>query len=299
MLTRNHCCFLVLLLLLFGCIQESWQLIIKRINIPPTVKLNDTDYIILDCDYDLENTSSTGLVVKWFFNTNQVVYQWIYGRYPLADEPAAKYVDLTYKASSDPYTEYRAIKLNKPGVDLTGVYTCVISTYADERTANASMIVYSTEDKFELVYRKKIINNKDGVEITCIAEGLYPQPALNISVENISERKVDNSTIKLRDDGLYNILLRVTLLDEDLPETTIVKCLLSISKALYNVSRKTVYYAGTFTTTSTTTTKLHRKMEIQTLGKSKSNDDGSSAGYVSINLPLLSMQFAVLSVFHQ
>ncbi|XP_012058560.1 PREDICTED: uncharacterized protein LOC105621710 [Atta cephalotes] len=124
--------------------EESWQLIIKRINIPPTVKLNDTDYIILDCDYDLENTSSTGLVVKWFFNTNQVIYQWIYGRYPLADEPAAKYVDLTYKASNDPYTEYRAIKLNKPGVDLTGIYTCVISTYADERMANASMIVYSS-----------------------------------------------------------------------------------------------------------------------------------------------------------
>ncbi|KYN30392.1 hypothetical protein ALC56_15319, partial [Trachymyrmex septentrionalis] len=61
---------------------------------------------------------------------------------------------------------------------------------------------------------------------------------------NIPERKNDNSTIKLRDDGLYNILLRVALLDEDLPETTIVKCLLSISKALYNVSRKTVYYAG-------------------------------------------------------
>ncbi|XP_018313614.1 uncharacterized protein [Mycetomoellerius zeteki] len=298
MLTRNHCCFLALLLLLFGCIQESWQLIIKRINIPATVKFNDTDYIILDCDYDLENTSSTGLVVKWFFNTNQVVYQWIYGRYPLADEPAAKYVDLTYKASNDPYTEYRAIKLNKPGVDLTGVYTCVISTYTDERTANASMIVYSTEEKFELVYRKKVMNNKDGVEIMCIAEGLYPQPTLNISLGNIPERQTDNPTIKLRDDGLYNILLRVTLLDEDLPETTIVKCLLSISTALYNVSRRTVYYAGTFTTTSTTTTKLHRKMEIQTLGKSN-NDDGSSAGYVSINLPLLSMQFAVLSIFHQ
>lgn len=53
-----------------------------------------------------------------------------------------------------------------------------------------------------------------------------------------------NPTITLRDDGLYNILLRIALLDEDLPETTIVKCLLSISKASYNVSRKTVYYAG-------------------------------------------------------
>ncbi|KYN01581.1 hypothetical protein ALC62_07624 [Cyphomyrmex costatus] len=223
---------------------ESWQLIIKRINIPAIVKVHDTDYIILDCDYDLENTSSKGLVVKWFFNTNQVIYQWIYGRSPLADEPAAKYVDLTYKASNDPHTEYRAIKLNRPGVDLTGEYTCVISTFADERMANASMIVYSTEEKFELVYRKMIIDDKNGVEIICIAEGLYPQPTLNISVESIPKRQIENPTIKLRDDGLYNILLSIILLDEGLPETTIVKCLLSISKALYNVSRKTVYYTG-------------------------------------------------------
>ncbi|KAL6418916.1 hypothetical protein ACFW04_014137 [Cataglyphis niger] len=122
-------------------LQKSWQLIIKSINVPDIIKVSN-DYIILDCDYDLENTSSKGLVVKWFFNTNQVVYQWIYGRHPLADEPAAKYIDLTYKASDDPYTEYRAMKLNKPGIDLTGEYTCVISTFEDERTANASMIVY-------------------------------------------------------------------------------------------------------------------------------------------------------------
>ncbi|EFN67384.1 hypothetical protein EAG_12794 [Camponotus floridanus] len=217
---------------------ESWQLIIKSINVPDIIKVNN-DYIILDCDYDLENTSSQGLVVKWFFNTNRVVYQWIYGRQPLADEPAAKYVDLTYKASDDPYTEYRAMKLNKPGIDLTGEYTCVISTFEDERTANASMIVYSTEEKFDLLYRRKTVDNKDGVEITCLAEGLYPQPTLDISIENLS-----TYSIELRDDGLYNILSRVALLDEDLLEATIVKCLLSIPKAAYNVSRKTVYYIG-------------------------------------------------------
>ncbi|KAL6258266.1 hypothetical protein P5V15_010203 [Pogonomyrmex californicus] len=146
------------MLVFFGPL-ESWQLIIKSINIPATVKVNGTDYIILDCDYDLENTSSKGLVVKWFFNTNQVVYQWIYGRNPLADEPAAKYIDLTYKASDDPYTEYRAIKLNKPGIDLTGEYTCVISTFADERTANASMIVYS-RFSFNDISNKSIISSK-------------------------------------------------------------------------------------------------------------------------------------------
>ncbi|XP_029675196.1 uncharacterized protein LOC115242795 [Formica exsecta] len=166
----------------FHVFTGSWQLIIKSINVPDIIKVSN-DYIILDCDYDLENTSSKGLVVKWFFNTNQVVYQWIYGRHPLADEPAAKYVDLTYKASDDPYTEYRAMKLNKPGIDLTGEYTCVISTFEDERTANALMVVYSTEEKFDLVYTRKAVNNKNGVEITCLAEGLYPQPTLDISIE--------------------------------------------------------------------------------------------------------------------
>ncbi|XP_029169625.1 uncharacterized protein LOC114939492 [Nylanderia fulva] len=186
------------------------------------------------------------------------------------------------------------MKLNKPGIDLTGEYTCVISTFEDERTANASMIVYSTEEKFDLVYRKKAVNNKDGVEITCLAEGLYPQPTLDISIEDIPEEQIGNPTVTLREDGLYNILSRVALLDEDLPEATIVKCLLSIPKATYNVSRKTVYYTGTFTTTSTTTTKLHRKMEIQALDKSESdNNDDNSAGYVSINLPLLFIQLAI------
>lgn len=111
-------------------------------NIPSMVKANDTDYVILDCDYDLEDTPSKGLVVKWFFNANEVAYQWIYGRDPLAGDITRKYVDLKYKASDDPYTTYRAMKLNKPGIDLTGEYKCVISTYADEQSASSSMVVY-------------------------------------------------------------------------------------------------------------------------------------------------------------
>lgn len=52
-------------------------------------------------------------------------------------------------------------------------------------TNNILYLIFVTaiEEKFELAYRKKIIDDKDGVEITCIAEGLYPQPTLNISVE--------------------------------------------------------------------------------------------------------------------
>ncbi|XP_024226158.1 uncharacterized protein LOC100741287 [Bombus impatiens] len=136
-------------LFLLGYVQECWQLVIKSVNVPATVKADDTDYVILDCDYDLENTPSKGLVVKWFFNTNEVAYQWIYGREPLAGDTARKYIDLQYKASDDPYTKYRAMKLNKPGIDLTGEYTCVIFTYADEQSASGSMVVYC---KYPAIY---------------------------------------------------------------------------------------------------------------------------------------------------
>ncbi|KOX68272.1 hypothetical protein WN51_07624 [Melipona quadrifasciata] len=257
--------------------QKCWQLVIKNVNVPATVKAGDTDYVILDCDYDLENTPSKGLVVKWFFNTNEVAYQWIYGREPLAGDTTRKYIDLKYKASDDPYTKYRAMKLNKPGIDLTGEYTCVIFTFADEQSANAPMVVYSTEDKFDLLYRKKTIDDKDGVEITCKAEGLYPQPTLDISIEGVPEKQTAKPTVTLRDDGLYDILSRTALLDEDLPEAAIVKCLLGIPKADYNVSHQTVYYPGTPTTTSTATTKLQHKMEIQALDNSGAGDGGGKA----------------------
>ncbi|XP_076634331.1 uncharacterized protein LOC143348219 isoform X2 [Colletes latitarsis] len=225
---------------------ECWQLVIKNVDVPKTVKVGKVDHVILDCDYDFENTPTKGLVVKWFFNVNELAYQWIYGRNPLAGELMEKYVDLKYEASDDPYTKYRAMKLNKPGIDLTGDYRCVISTFADERSANASMVVYSTEEKFDLVYRKRTIDDKDGVEISCMAEGLYPQPTLDISIEGVPEKQTARPTVTLRDDGLYDILSRTALLDEDLPEAAIVKCLLGIPKANYNVSHQTVYYPGNY-----------------------------------------------------
>ncbi|XP_026300392.1 uncharacterized protein LOC409257 isoform X1 [Apis mellifera] len=286
-------------LFLLGYIQECWQLVIKSKNIPSMVKAKDTDYVILDCDYDLEDTPSKGLVVKWFFNANEVAYQWIYGRDPLAGDITRKYVDLKYKASDDPYTTYRAMKLNKPGIDLTGEYKCVISTYADEQSASSSMVVYSTEDKFELLYKKKTIDDKDGVEITCIAEGLYPIPTLDISIEGVLEKQAAKPTVTLRADGLYNILSRTALLDEDLPETAIVKCLLGIPKVNYNVSRKTVYYPGPPTTTSTATTKLLQKMEIQALDKSEpGNGGGNLAGRLSINVLLVVIHLVLINMFN-
>ncbi|XP_029659295.1 uncharacterized protein LOC115233152 isoform X1 [Formica exsecta] len=294
--TKYHWMLLISLWLILGCILESQQLVIKSINVPSAIKVGDVNHVILDCDYALENTSSQGLVVKWFFNVDQVVYQWIHGRNPLADEPAAKYIDLTYKASDDPFTEYRAMKLDKPGIDLTGDYTCVISTFEDEKAANASMVIYSTEEKFDFGHQRKSIDDKDGLEATCKAEGVYPQPILDISVKDIPDKQTLKPTVTLREDGLYNILSRVDLLDEELPEAAELRCTLDIPRANYSVSRKTIYYSRTATTTSSITTIPEHKMDIQ--DSSKSSNGGGFVDCASINVVLLPILLAILILLH-
>ncbi|XP_051156602.1 uncharacterized protein LOC127278779 isoform X2 [Leptopilina boulardi] len=243
-------CLLMCCLLIIGHIQESLQLKIKQVTIPDTVREGKKDFVILDCDYDLEGTSSTLLVVKWWYfkddksspDDGYVAYQWIYGRQPTAEPSFQKYIDVQYKASEDPYTMYRAMKLINPSVDLTGTYKCDISTVADEIEAKGSMVVFSTEKKFKLITRRAVVREKEGLEVTCLAEGLYPQPSLDISVEGV-ETKYSAKPIVTMAPGsqYYDILTRVDLQDEDLPELAILKCTLSIPMANYNVSRELIY----------------------------------------------------------
>lgn len=58
-----------------------------------------------------------------------------------------------------------------------------------------------------------------------------------------SSKPVYRQTI-FREDGLYDILSRVDLLDEELPEAAELKCTLDIPRANYSVSRKTIYYSS-------------------------------------------------------
>ena len=121
-------------------ISESRQLVIKSINVPPLVREGETEYVILDCDYDLGNSSAEGLVVKWT-NNDILEYKWHAGRQPEA-VPSATHIEVGYKASDDPTKMYRAMKFNNPNITLTGDYKCDVFNYREEQIAVASMIVY-------------------------------------------------------------------------------------------------------------------------------------------------------------
>ncbi|XP_058791075.1 uncharacterized protein LOC131664192 isoform X2 [Phymastichus coffea] len=243
LVTRSYCLTLVACLLVAQQFQDSQLLVIKEVDIPATVKVEE-DFVILDCDYDLQNTSIKGLVVKWYLNEMDLVYQWIYGGPPQAVAPVLKYIDLHYKASDNRTKMYRAMKLRSPDIDLTGNYTCQISTFEDEVSEKRAMTVYSTgrEEEFKLWHTKMSYDGDDGVEVTCQALGLYPKPTLDITVEGYPEIQSPRPLITETEDGHYDIVSYLTLEDDDLPDSVVINCILGIPAVNYNATKKIVHY---------------------------------------------------------
>ena len=54
----------------------------------------------------------------------------------------ANRVDLTYRASELEWDKHRGLKILRPDPSLSGVYTCIVSTFEDEDRRSAPMIVW-------------------------------------------------------------------------------------------------------------------------------------------------------------
>lgn len=123
---------------------------IVKIVVPEIIQYGVQDAVILDCDYEYDNDTS-GLVVKWFFkNKARPVYQWIPSQKPQDLGILRGRVDLTYRVSNDPLKMHRALRIVKPNTDISGEYTCVVSTFMDEDSKTKQMIVFG--ECFFMVY---------------------------------------------------------------------------------------------------------------------------------------------------
>ena len=81
-------------------------------------------------------------MVNWYFN-GETVYQWIHNSKPQALGILKDKVNPDFKISDNDLTQYRAIQINNPTTELSGEYTCKVSTFvAGEAIMKARMIVY-------------------------------------------------------------------------------------------------------------------------------------------------------------
>uniref|UniRef100_A0A6P7F0F9 Uncharacterized protein LOC114324707 isoform X1 n=1 Tax=Diabrotica virgifera virgifera TaxID=50390 RepID=A0A6P7F0F9_DIAVI len=119
---------------------------INRLEVPEVIKHGDP--VTLDCDFTLEDNDQD-LVVKWFFNKT-LVYQWIPGtkKRPQGLGILKDRLNLEYAASVDANSRHRALHIWKAGPDLSGDYTCSVSTLQSEDIETKSMLVLGKSNSY-------------------------------------------------------------------------------------------------------------------------------------------------------
>ncbi|XP_047507358.1 uncharacterized protein LOC125051198 [Pieris napi] len=239
---------------------------IDRIDVPLMVELG-TEAVILDCQYTTKTPSPAGLVMKWFFNgPSGLVYQWIPPLRPQVIGLLKGKVDLNFKISEESLHAYRAIKILRPTTDLSGNYTCVVSTFTEEDSRTRAMIVYSPAKNFRFIQDKKYVFL---VTLICFAQDLYPKPNMTISSQGeILKQSV--MEIKMNSWGLYSVAVTVEVHDDEInaPYEEFV-CELSLPNTNYTRNLTTIYYPGLMPT-AYTAYEVQRPQHHQASG-SKSN----------------------------
>ncbi|XP_050561408.1 uncharacterized protein LOC118263654 [Spodoptera frugiperda] len=208
---------------------------IINIRVPDVIQYGTKDSITLDCDFVTNNV--TGLVVKWFYmDKTTPVYQWIPPQKPQALGILRNKVDLSYKVSHNPYTQHRALHITSPVPELTGNYTCVVSTFLAEDEKTRPMTIFVPETKFDMIQDR--LDDKY-LNIICSVEGVYPKPELVILAGN---RPLNaKSSIKVIE-GRYTALTSSVVRIDALPPTVEILCDMQVPLANYYSRKRDIFY---------------------------------------------------------
>ncbi|XP_071537177.1 uncharacterized protein [Panulirus ornatus] len=231
---------------------------IVRLTVPEVVEANASE-VVLDCDYQVDEWERPGLVVKWYVDKIHLVYQWIPPRRPQALGVLSGRVNTTYQASGDPWAAHRAIFIPRPDPTLSGHYSCTVSTFEDEDTRTAHLLVWTPARYVELKYWRP---SEHLVNITCSATGAAPRPDFTLYTRdpNGTRQEVDVREVNgHRQEGLWRAAAWGLIAWEDTEPDTIIGCTLALPGTSHVETRKKLYHPDlpiiTTTTTTTTTTQ--------------------------------------------
>ncbi|EEC05584.1 conserved hypothetical protein [Ixodes scapularis] len=197
---------------------------IWKLSVPRWVQNGTEDPVLLDCEY-VYNENDVRLVVKWFFNDMlEPVYQWI----PELNARQTSGIlsgrlDDSFKVGGPKDSQYRALRIIRPTTELSGRYTCVVSSMAGHDSREQSMMVY---------------------EVHCGARGLHPRPTLRLFsiTPDMRRTEVQRGRPRTRKvNGTYDIELSRSFGAEQLPPALTFECVLEIPGTDYEVRRRTVY----------------------------------------------------------
>ncbi|XP_022251891.1 uncharacterized protein LOC111087890 [Limulus polyphemus] len=239
--------FIFLLAALYLHIVNVAAVKIRRLSVPRWVENGTERPITLDCEY-LYTHNDLHLVVKWFYN-NEVkpVYQWI---------PAlsTRYVsgflqgrlDDTFVAEPmDSYSRYRALRIIKPTIDMTGTYTCVVTSLANQDSREQGMVVYAPA---KTIVVNHSLTPSNELEVSCSAKGLFPRPQIELFVSKPGKtvpRSISGASVTtFPREGVFDIELKKIFSIRDLSRTeaTIFECFIEIPGTDYVTVKRKAYF---------------------------------------------------------
>lgn len=230
-----------LILTQFALFSSVISVEIHELVVPGVVE-EGSENVLLDCNFNYNESEADQLEVKWYFNQDPAPFcQWIAGRADtkpqLIGDLFEDKVDLSYTAGSNNHTKYRALLLHKPSTAMAGTYTCKVSTLESEAVAEAKMLVYSPAVASEFK-QKKLGNSK--VNISCSFEGIYPAPNVKLTWGNFE--LIEDAIVVTPHEGSYDVVIYKTLDHEELPAETIFGCEVSIPETEYFLREEAIYH---------------------------------------------------------
>nr|XP_037279273.1 uncharacterized protein LOC119172321 [Rhipicephalus microplus] len=252
---KNHLCLLyplVVLVLADVCRAVT----IRRLIVPRWVRNGSETPAVLDCEY-VYNENDLKLVVKWFFNDGaEPVYQWI----PEMGVREAfgvlrQRLDDTFSVNSrDAYSQYRAIRILRPTWELSGKYTCVVTSLAGQDARHQHMTIFVPARTFSFNYSNspppldRLLRPHTAelpLSLQCVARGTFPQPVLTLFLLKGGRRRpateagLRTFTTATIEDGLFDVALHADAFEGHLSSLAdLFECVLEIPYSNYVLTRR-------------------------------------------------------------
>lgn len=97
----------------------------------------------IEYDQPSEATFKNGeLVIQWKLNNGTLLYQWVYNGSSFLNKNFRDYIDTSYKILPHEIPTNMPLTFARKSVDLTGQYTCRVTTFTSEVSADAQLQVY-------------------------------------------------------------------------------------------------------------------------------------------------------------
>lgn len=222
---------------------------LKTISVPPLVQNGSVDHIVLDCPYQLSSRGEAeGLVLKWYLNSRTIpIYQWIPPSHPQGLGTMRERIDLDFEVTRDPYTRHRALFLIRPTIDMSGVYTCKVSTLDNEVSQSSRMIVYSPPSLRDVRMVARDLPSEHAVNISCIVDHSYPRPRIALyhgQGRNRMRLKGVREGESVYPNGAFRVTQYIVLDHASLALQNVFECELALPGTDYRFTKPTIYSPG-------------------------------------------------------